>query len=78
VNQDEIRQKLDAAIQEFMKCDADLLIRDVNERSITHMLAMYLQDEFSTEWMVDCGFDENGENGGQTGSLPHSENLHSL
>jgi hypothetical protein len=60
VNQKEIRQKLDGAIQKFMEHDLELLSRDVNERSITHRLAMFLQDEFAPEWMVDCEFNRYG------------------
>lgn len=60
MNQEEILQKLDNAIQNLMKYDRDLLIRDVNERSITHRLAMYLQSEFPKKH-VDCEFNRDHE-----------------
>jgi len=38
-----------------MKIDKDLLLIDVNERSITHRLGIYLQEQFP-EWDVDCEY----------------------
>jgi hypothetical protein len=60
MNQETILQKLDNAIQNLMKYDRDLLIRDVNERSITLRLAMYLQCEFPKKH-VDCEFNRDHE-----------------
>ena len=55
MNQGEVREHLDRAIQRLLKRDRELLTRDVNERSITHRLAVYLQDEFP-DMDVDCEY----------------------
>jgi hypothetical protein len=51
----EVSQKLNRAIQKLTERDLELFARDVNERSITHRLAMYLQQEFP-EMDVDCEY----------------------
>lgn len=55
MNQDEVRGHLERAVQRLLDRDRELLARDVNERSITHRLAMYLQDEFP-DMDVDCEY----------------------
>jgi hypothetical protein len=57
----DVSARLDEAIKRLLDKDADLLKRDVNERSITHRLAIYVEDEFPT-WCVDCEFNKNGHN----------------
>ena len=57
---EEIQKKIDFAIALLLQQDAHLLRIDVNERSITHRLALYLQEEFS-EWHVDCEYNRNGD-----------------
>jgi hypothetical protein len=47
-----------AALDKLLERDADLLQNDVNERSITHKLAEYLEIEFP-EWHVDCEYNRN-------------------
>jgi hypothetical protein len=43
--------------------DFNLLVRDVNERSISHKLADYLQSEFNElELKVDCEYNGHGDN----------------
>jgi len=59
MNRAEISERLEKAIQKLMKNDRDLLISDVNERSITHRLAMYLQEEFP-DLDVDCEYNRYG------------------
>lgn len=54
-----VRNKLVSAYQQLVSNDADLLKADVNERSITHKLAEYLQNEFP-EYDVDCEYNRNG------------------
>lgn len=54
-----ILNKIHHAIMKLITYDAHLLIVDANERSITHRLGMYLQEEFS-EWHVDCEYNKNG------------------
>lgn len=47
------------ALNKFLDADVYLLRVDANERSITHRLAMYLQEEFS-DWDVDCEYNRDG------------------
>jgi len=56
----EICQKVNVAIGILLKNDAVLLINDVNERSITHKLAEYLQLQFP-DWDVDCEYNRKGD-----------------
>lgn len=55
----EISDKIVRAIVRFQVRDLTLLEVDGNERSLTHRLGMYLQDEFA-EWDVDCEYNRNG------------------
>ena len=55
-----IRNRLEKAATRLLDRDADLLKRDVNERSITHRLAVYVGEEFP-EWFVDCEFNKHGD-----------------
>jgi len=43
----------------LVKNDKILLIFDANERSITHMLALYLWQQFYPEYCVDCEYNRN-------------------
>lgn len=52
---DEIKKKVNIAIDILFKNDSFLLEKDVNERSISHKLAEYLQIMFP-EWHVDCEY----------------------
>ena len=47
-----------AALDKFLNKDLFLLEIDANERSITHRIAMYIQDEFP-EWDVDCEYNRD-------------------
>lgn len=53
---DELQQKVKRAIDHLFRLDEPLLILDVNERSISHKFAVYLQYEFGNEWDVDCEY----------------------
>ncbi len=53
-----IMKRVDNAIHSLLRQDPYLLQKDVNERSISHRLAMYLQDEFE-DWDVDCEYNRN-------------------
>jgi hypothetical protein len=53
-----VRQSLDSAIRRFIAGDFQLLVLDVNERSVTHKLAEYLQDKFPA-WHVDCEYNRD-------------------
>ncbi|NCP88452.1 hypothetical protein GW781_14235 [bacterium] len=50
-----IIDRIQQAVSKLMKIDKDLLLIDVNERSITHRLGIYLQEQFP-EWDVDCEY----------------------
>ncbi len=54
-----IKDKVRNAIQRLLDRDRFLLEKEVNERSISHRLAMYLQNEFGDEWDVDCEYNRN-------------------
>lgn len=61
---DELRTRAEGehvlnALQQLLDRDSFLLERDVNERSITHRLAMYLAEEFPP-WDVDCEYNRDG------------------
>ena len=50
-----------ASINRLFERDRVLFEIDANERSITHKLGMYLQENFS-EWDVDCEYNREGNN----------------
>ncbi len=58
MNKDEVERRVRRAIDRLMERDEHLLTHDVNERSISHRLAMYLQEEFS-KCDVDCEYNRN-------------------
>ncbi|MHA1381950.1 MAG: hypothetical protein ACTSRG_26565 [Candidatus Helarchaeota archaeon] len=51
----EIEKRINKAIANFKKKDKVLLKIEVNERTITHKLAEYIQKEFP-DWNVDCEY----------------------
>lgn len=53
-----IKARLESALNKLLRRDIDLLRLDVNERAITHRLAMYLQEDF-LEWDVDCEYNRS-------------------
>ena len=52
-------QHLDAAVAQFIEHDAYLIENDVNERSMTHRFAMYLQTRLPG-FHVDCEYNRDG------------------
>ncbi len=54
-----VSELLNKSICCFKEKDLYLLEVDVNERSMTHKFAEYLQDEFK-EWNVDCEYNRDG------------------
>lgn len=54
----EVSEALDMALEEFMRLDLTLLRDNVNERSITHKLAEYLEKRFRG-YDVDCEYNRN-------------------
>lgn len=58
-SEDQIKEALNAACDKVEERDGDLLCKNVNERSITHRLAIYLEEEIakvSKGWLVDCEY----------------------
>ncbi len=53
---EELKQKVARAIDRLFRRDESLFKLDVNERSISHRLAAYLQDEFGDELDVYCEY----------------------
>jgi hypothetical protein len=54
-----IEKALKKAIDSLIQSDFKLLLFDVNERSISHKLANYLEEHFNG-WNVDCEYNRNG------------------
>lgn len=54
-----LHMKIENALREFFRKDACLLSLKVNERSITHKLAEYLQRQFA-DLDVDCEYNRHG------------------
>jgi hypothetical protein len=59
-NENDIQQRIIAAICRLYCHDQDLLDAGGNARSLTHKLAEYLQDEFPV-WHLDCEYNRRGE-----------------
>ncbi len=53
-----VESALNQAINRLLIADADILIMDVNERTISHRLANYLEPHFPG-WNVDCEYNRN-------------------
>jgi len=53
-----IEAALEDAINQLLRSDSDILIMDVNERTISHRLANYLEPHFSG-WNVDCEYNRH-------------------
>jgi len=55
----ELKDKIIRSYRMLLSRDSHLLVADANERSITHRLAMYLQNEFP-EYDIDCEYNRDG------------------
>ncbi len=53
-----IEKALHESISKLLRSDADILINDINERTISHRLAIYIEPYFSG-WNVDCEYNRN-------------------
>ena len=53
-----VESALNKAIEQLLRSDSEMLFADVNERSISHRLAIYLEQYF-TGWNVDCEYNRN-------------------
>jgi hypothetical protein len=60
VSREIVEASLYRALQRLLSEDAYLFEIDVNERSLTHRLALYLGQEFP-EWDVDCEYNRKGD-----------------
>jgi hypothetical protein len=54
-----VKKRFERAIKRLKKRDRDLFRLGANERSFTHKLATYLQQEFP-RWHVDCEYNRDG------------------
>lgn len=68
MKQSEVEIRIIHAREKLLKKDGFLLENDVNERSITHKLAEYLEEEFPG-WDVDCEYN-------RVGKAPMNKRLH--
>jgi hypothetical protein len=59
VKQSDVETRIIHAREKLLKKDGFLLEKDVNERSITHKLAQYLEEEFPG-WDLDCEYNRVG------------------
>jgi hypothetical protein len=57
----EVERCIEAALKDLRDRDFFLFIANVNERSITHRLAMYLQ-QYLPDWDVDCEYNRDRHN----------------
>jgi len=53
-----IEKKLKLALEKLLKNEKEIISYDVNERSLSHKLAIYLQAHFE-EWDIDCEYNRN-------------------
>jgi len=58
MTEEEVKTKLNSALDRLVEKDSFLLECNVNERSISHRLAVYLGHEFEG-WDVDCEYNRN-------------------
>ena len=59
--EESIWERVETALDKLREQDAFLLENNVNERSISHKLATYLQEVF-VGWNVDCEYNRNHDN----------------
>jgi hypothetical protein len=59
ISDEEIKKKVEICIRQLFKNDYHLLEIGANERSISHKLAEYLQQQFP-DWHVDCEYNRHG------------------
>lgn len=53
------KKAIENAWSDLIKEDDQLLMKDVNERSITHKFAEHLKSQFPT-WHIDCEYNRDG------------------
>lgn len=57
MDKDEIQDKVRKSVDRLLELDEYLLRRDAHEISISHKLAIYLEQQFP-DWDVDCEFNK--------------------
>ena len=55
----DVAEHVRTSLKRLIAKDADLFEADANERSISHRLAIYLEEEFQG-WNVDCEYNRDG------------------
>lgn len=60
MDESEVMQTVDRAVEALIENDNVLLQWDVNERSITHKLAEHLQTRVQNGWIVDVEYNREG------------------
>lgn len=75
---EDVKKKVQSSINKLIEHDSFLLKENANERSITHKLAEYLQQEF-IDWNVDCEYNRmvNGDSNDPKRMLLPVENIKS-
>jgi hypothetical protein len=58
---DLIEQALLASLGRLIRSDREILSNDINERTISHRLANYLEPHFPS-WNVECEYNRNNDN----------------
>ena len=59
MNRAQIETALNRAIDKFVECDKHLLAADANERSMSHRIAVYLEQE-TPGYDIDCEYNRDG------------------
>lgn len=62
MDKEQVKAGVEKALRKFLQNELYLLKEDVNERSITHILAEYLKPEFSG-YDIDCEYNRRTEDG---------------
>ncbi len=60
IDLDTVERLVVEAVDLLLARDHDLFSRDLNERTLTHRLAVYLEPRFA-DWHVDCEYNRNGK-----------------
>lgn len=55
----DVAERVHVALARILREDAPLLRADANERSVSHRLALYLEEQFP-DWNVDCEYNRDG------------------
>lgn len=56
--EEQVKHAVSSAIEKLLDADSFLLQNNVNERSISHKLACYIQELFA-DWQVDCEYNRD-------------------